>query len=451
MDDYYNHNSNKHHEDNDSFCSKFENNFKTLVIAIPVNPFQIDNLCKINNKKYVVPDEVFHNNVKTLEKMGDFVYNRLVSQKVPVSDPIPNNNINIWEFHSGDESGKPYIPSNTSLSIMRSACQYRPNMATTIFNHEILNIPQSLFTNNISMYHGTMSDILKKSSSHFNSQVPLYASNSAIIIEMAPLIRAKCSNLGDISCFSDLATLLFHHIENLGSTFARVDLIFDLYFEDSLKEATRDKRGQGSRFFFDGDTPLRKTLGNDFLLNSQNKNNLNEFLAQKFIRLHNTPNILIVTYRDTVFLSSNSELLSLDTQGITINDRQSEEADQRIVRHTLHCLSDCYQFKQVIIHTIDTEILMLIVSNIDSLNITPNIYVKMLKNQNFYNIKEITSFIGLTICKAMPFFYSLYGCDTTSSFFKRGKCKIWDTWHNSRHKDEITSVFTKLSDMNILE
>ena len=309
MDDYYNHNSNKHHEDNDSFCSQFENNVKTLVIAIPVNPFQIDILCKINNKKYVVPDKVFHNNVKTLEEMGDFVYNRLVFQKVPVSDPIPNNTINIWEFHSDDEYGKPYIPSNTSLTIMRSACQYTPNMATTIFNHEILNIPQSLCTHNISMYHGTKSDILKKSSSHSNSQVPLYASNSAIIIEMAPLIQAKCSNLCDISCFSDLATLLFHHIENLGSTFARVDLIFDLYFEDSLKEATRDKRGQGLRFFFDGDTPLPKTLGNDFLLNSQDKNNLNEFLSQKFIQLHNTPNILIVTYRDTLLISSNSELI----------------------------------------------------------------------------------------------------------------------------------------------
>ena len=59
-DDYYNHNSQKHHEDNDRFCSKFDNDVKTLVIAIPVNLFQIDNLCKINNTKYVVPDEVFH-------------------------------------------------------------------------------------------------------------------------------------------------------------------------------------------------------------------------------------------------------------------------------------------------------------------------------------------------------------------------------------------------------
>ena len=87
-DDYYNHNSQKHHEAND----------KTLVMAIPVNQFQIDNLCKINNTKYFVPDEVFHNNVKTLEEMGeeqysDFVYNRLVFHKVPVSDPVPNNNI----------------------------------------------------------------------------------------------------------------------------------------------------------------------------------------------------------------------------------------------------------------------------------------------------------------------------------------------------------------------
>ena len=269
------------------------------------------------------------------------------------------------------------------------------------------------------MYHGgTKSDILKKFPSHCNSQVPLYASNSSIIIKMAPVIRTKCSNLGDVSCFSDLAT------------FARVDLIFDRYFEDSLKETPRDKRGKGYRFFFDDDTPLPKTLGNDFLLNSENKNNLNEFHAQKFIQLQNAPNIFNVTYRDSVLVSSNSELLSLDIQGISINDSQSEE-DQRIVWHTLHCISDCYQFKQV------TDVLMLIVSNVGSLNVTPkaDIYVNMLKNQNFYNIKGITSFIGLTICKALSFFYSFSGCDTTANLFKRGKCKIWDTWHISRHRD----------------
>ena len=44
---------------------------------------------------------------------------------------------------------------------------------------------------------------------------------------------------------------------------------------------------------------------------------------------------------------------------------------------------------------------MLIVSNIGSLNVTPKprIHVKMLKNLNFYNIKDITSFIRLTILK----------------------------------------------------
>ena len=240
------------------------------------------------------------------------------------SDFVYNNNINIWEFHSDDEAGKPYIPSNTSLTIMRSACQYRSNMAPTIFNHEILNIPQSLCTNNISTYHGTKSDILKKFSSHCIFQVYYML---VILLPFLKRLRWSAQNvLGDISCFSDLATLLFHHIEKL--KILAVDLIFDRYFEDSLKEATQDKRSQGSRFFFDGDTPLPKTLGNDFLLNSQNKNDLKEFLAQTFIQLHNTPNILIVTYRDAVLVSLNSELLSLDIQGISINDCQSEETDQ---------------------------------------------------------------------------------------------------------------------------
>ena len=59
-----------------------------------------------------------------------------------------------------------------------------------------------------------------------------------------------------------------------------------------------------------------------------------------------------------------------------------------------------------------------------SLNAIPegDIYVKTLRNQNFYNIKDITNFIGLDIYKALPFYYSFTGCDTTSIYFQKGKC-----------------------------
>ena len=48
------------------------------------------------------------------------------------------------------------------------------------------------------------------------------------------------------------------------------------------------------------------------------------------------------------------------------------------------------------------------------------------------------------MCRALPFFYCLTGCDTVSSLTGKGKCKAWDSWFNSMKKDEFTSVFQEL-------
>ena len=48
------------------------------------------------------------------------------------------------------------------------------------------------------------------------------------------------------------------------------------------------------------------------------------------------------------------------------------------------------------------------------------------------------------MCLAILFFYCLTGCDTVSSLTGKGKCKAWDTWFNSKNKDEFTSVFNEL-------
>ena len=59
---------------------------------------------------------------------------------------------------------------------------------------------------------------------------------SAVIIEMAPLIHAKCSQKAGMTCFSDLAIVLYYKRMILGFDYNRIDIVFDRYFSDSLKE-----------------------------------------------------------------------------------------------------------------------------------------------------------------------------------------------------------------------
>ena len=61
--------------------------------------------------------------------------------------------------------------------------------------------------------------------------------------------------------------------------FRRIDIVFDIYLTNSLKAATREKRGKGIRKRVAAEN---KCPGNwqQFLKEARNKVELNEFLAQ---------------------------------------------------------------------------------------------------------------------------------------------------------------------------
>ena len=63
---------------------------------------------------------------------------------------------------------------------------------------------------------------------------------SAIILKMSPIIRTKCFSLPDnISCFNDLAVVLYYKITELGLGSERINVVLDRYFNQSFKEGTR--------------------------------------------------------------------------------------------------------------------------------------------------------------------------------------------------------------------
>ena len=59
------------------------------------------------------------------------------------------------------------------------------------------------------MYHGSKSKLTKRFSKYSINEIPKNAEKFAIIIEMSPLIRAKCYQKAGMTCFSDLATVLY--------------------------------------------------------------------------------------------------------------------------------------------------------------------------------------------------------------------------------------------------
>ena len=203
-----------------------------------INPFSQRKLMTTNNS-HVIPDVAF-NTLNKKEEVGekqfiDFLNDRLIYPKVSICENIPKNDFCIW-YTPEINTEKPFTPSNSEITKMRNACEHRPEIAKIVLGNEILNVPQTLVKSYTTMYYDSKSELTKQFSKYSINEIPKNAEKSAVIIEMSPLIRAKCSQKAGMTCLSDLAIVLYYKIMILGFDYNRIDIVFDRHFGDSLKE-----------------------------------------------------------------------------------------------------------------------------------------------------------------------------------------------------------------------
>ena len=119
-------------------------------------------------------------------------------------------------------------------------------------------------------------------------------------------------------------------IESYAQRHSRIDVVFDVYYDDSLKGGTRKKRGTGARQKVTGNTRPPKSW-NTFLRCDQNNTYFFRFLSDKIITA-NTDSVIIVTKDDIVI--SNSDI---DTEHLA--PCNNEEADTRMFFSRQTCSS----------------------------------------------------------------------------------------------------------------
>ena len=85
---------------------------------------------------------------------------------------------------------------------------------------------------------------------------------------MSLLIRVKCPQKAGMTCFLDLAIVLYYEILRLGFDYNWIGIVFDHYFDDSLKEGIRKSRSTGTVLMFDDDTDIPQDITDSFLRKS---------------------------------------------------------------------------------------------------------------------------------------------------------------------------------------
>ena len=134
----------------------------------------------------------------------------------------------------------------------------------------------------------------------------------------------------------------------------RCGFVTGRYLIGSLKEGTRKKRGDDSSTMqFTGDTQFPSNFG-DFLSNSVNKYNLNQFLAHKFLVFHGENSSLkfVVTLNNTILTNVNDLLVQTD-----INYCTAEEGARRLIRHAIY--EAVNGLENIAIRTVDSDVLVL--------------------------------------------------------------------------------------------
>ncbi len=240
-----------------------------------------------------------------------------------------------------------------------------------------------------------------------------------------------------VGCFNEYADKLFipHLVKQLENT-TRLDLVWDTYLSDSLKESTRNKRGKGVRRKVSGSTKLP---GNwiDFLRDSKNKEEPFSFLSTKVAEYDFPPS-------KSVFVTSGKSVLCKGSS-YQVADCNHEEADTRVVVHISHALQN--GMKSIKVRSVDTDVVTILVGAFHELTeIQPqaDIWVAfgMGRNYCYYYINSICSVLGEPRSRGLPVFHALTGCDTTSSFKGKGKKTAWQAWQAYR---DVTDTFQYLA------
>ena len=214
----------------------------------------------------------------------------------------------------------------------------------------------------------------------------------------------------------------------------RLDIVWDTYIPDSLKESTREKRGKGVRRKVSGQTKL-PSKWMDFLCDSKNKEELFVFLTNKVAEATFPPDSL-------VYVTTGESVLQTGSRN---HMPDCNHEDTRIVVHVLHALQQ--GMRKIKICTVDTDVIIILMGAFHKLVKTQpvaDIWVAfgVGKSYRFLSINAIFDSLGKQKAQALPLFHALTGSDTTSAFKGKGKKSAWQAWQAFA---EVTDTFIYLS------
>ena len=222
---------------------------------------------------------------------------------------------------------------------------------------------------------------------------------------------------GENRTFSEVSDHLFSLVLQAAGSSEGVDIVFDVYKDQSIKDAERLSRGSSDGVQFTQILPAHRIKNWRQILTSQSsKTQLIKFFAadwrQPRIRERLGSKVLQLTCDEKCFRITHEAAVEVGELKTS-----QEEADTRIILHAKYASG----YKSIILVADDTDILLLCLRFCN--DIDPNIYIQRSSKSRIrlIDVKKLASAIGRGVCNSLIGMHSFTGCDTVSSFSGHGK------------------------------
>ena len=440
----------KHHEQEKARIAKDEEDVCKIIHAASRfhNPFDIETvpteLVNIATGQVASPEvrkslTSFRDVSK--KKHHDFVTKRLVEESKSKSFWAVESRTKTITFANMRKSitSKTSLPQTLDSEVLfrrlLGVSQQREVSLERVLEHELAAVPPALFNDDGTIRKGTKSDLAKKLEATTEDvySLPSGISTGYIIDGMALL---QTLNEKSFSTFDDLGRQIIQKIQEILQSSLGVKaiaIVFDRYDDpNSVKQSERIRRGDDFQTTHVIKGSQKVPNYRKFMKSSGNKASLAAFVCH-FVEsecsqvLADDQSVTLAggfPERETV------KIVTEDTTSLcTRLFSTQEEADTRMI---LHAIDFASRYERIIIHSDDTDVLVLVLHYINKDMLGSCVYMhaghttRYINRERYIPIVTISREIGHAMCESLPAAHALTGCDTTSSFAKVGKRTVYN-------------------------
>ena len=393
-----------------------------------LDPFQSNNEELVSISTAVAPPPDVARELFQAKAIGEEAYKKFKQERLESDAPATKffDSIVKKKLRTfSDMTKKPHLKSNNKEVIIKSdkklfaqmilVAESRKLQMKQVLAHPLGPIPWSLANGDGSLRKTNKASLARELEKKVSPAEIILEPSVTIIDGMSIVNKIK----GNENTFLDVAESVLNYVLHEGFRSQRIDVVFDVYKEASIKGIERINRGAESGIQYKNLAPGQNIQHwKKFLASPSSKTNLIKFLVQEWKKQEQRnklgSKILYVTCEDLCFKISQEnwcEIVELESS--------HEEADTRLLLHALHAAESGY--KSVIITADDTDVLVLCLGL--SNNIPCPIYQKCgTKNRiRYLDITKLRHALGGDTCEALIGMHAFTGCDTVSAFAGRGK------------------------------